>query len=185
MQASIQAQNSMLIQLCASIDRLAASSTEATQATTSLAEHSSATAAAAVTAATQAQLQQAQASAKSTLPGSLARAAAECVVGNAGYAASLVLKGVAKAAAEADVVAAVLCHKVLLSEYVPAAAAARGGASGGRRSEFLTLRCVSLLAVPLAGRLLLHHSVTCTGVRAVFCVDLSFHLLRAGNVFLV
>lgn len=147
MQASIQAQQAMLTQLCSSIDRLAATSTEATKATTNLAENSSATAAAAAaTAASQAQLQQAQAASGITsrgLPGPLSRAAAECVVSNAGYMSTLVLKGVAKVAAEADVVAAILCHKVLLSEYVPPRAA-DGGAAGARRAEFLTLRCATL-----------------------------------------
>lgn len=142
LQASIQAQQSMLTQLCSSINRLAATSTEATKATTNLAENSSAAAAAAATAATQAQLQQAQAASGLSsrgLPGPLSRAAAECVVSNAGYVSTLLLKGAAKVAAEADVVAAILCHKVLLSEYVPPRAAA-----GGRRAEFLNLRCGSL-----------------------------------------
>lgn len=136
----------MLSQLCGSLDRLAASSTQATQATATLAEHSCASAvAAAAAAATHAQLQQTGTASAATLPGPLSRAAAECVVRNTGFVASLVLKGVGKMAAEADVVAAILCHKVLLTDYVPPKAAAGGDGGQGPlasgRAHYLTLRC--------------------------------------------
>lgn len=135
----------MLSKLCGSIERLAASSTEATQATATLTEHSSASAvAAAAAAATHAQLQHA---APVCLPGPLSRAAAEYVVNNTGYLASLVLKGVAKLASEADVVAAILCHKVLLSDYVPPKPATGAYSTHGPPArpgaEYLTLRSVT------------------------------------------
>eukprot|EP00892_Ulva_mutabilis_P008443 jgi/Ulvmu1/5971/UM026_0095.1 len=131
MQASIESQNVMLAQLCSSIHRLATSSTHATA---NLTENSAAAAAAA--AATHVQLQQSAAA----MPGPLTRAAAECAVRNAGYMASLVLKSVGKLAAEADVVAAILCHKILLSDYVPPPATAGADTAAGRHTDYLTLR---------------------------------------------